>query len=477
MRVSEYYGLQRTQPTLDFVDVDIEGDASVFVDPRALRLLPSEWGNECVFLIQSFFRTVLKAIQDGDQERGRSLLRALREPNETHLGLSRGRARGRAIGYYSSGTVWDALSQSEAARSGLLEELEDTILMIEGISSDIISDIATNIIRQPLIRYTQEIAKYYGIPLVPDVDSGPIWDSEHSHWHSVLTPLPITKWGKLLLVPKVIVRRRMDYDVGEYFRNYLLEHLREAELSANTELVYLLKDGRPKVNKKDVEAKFGSGKAMIVRETRNHPEILDEYRKDKRNRYQPPLDHLDISLAEGTPQPEWDNLFQSLIEIPTGQEHFSQFENAVEALLTALFYPSLANPVKQLEIHEGRKRIDLTYTNVATSGFFSWLSMHYSAPHIFIECKNYGREIGNPELDQLGGRFSPSRGQFGIIVCRSFENKDLFIRRCRDTANDQRGFIIPIDDDDLRILIEEVKSRSHEARYEFLYSSFGKLVM
>ena len=171
MRVSEYYGLQRTQPTLDFVDVDIEGDANVFIDPRALRLLPSEWGNECVFLIQSFFKTVLKAIQDGDQERGRSLLRALREPNETHLGLSRGRARGRAIGYYSSGTIWDALSQSEAAKSGLLEELEDTILMIEGISSDIISDIATNIIRRPLIRYTQETAKYYSIPLVPDVDS------------------------------------------------------------------------------------------------------------------------------------------------------------------------------------------------------------------------------------------------------------------------------------------------------------------
>ncbi len=477
MRVSEYYSFNRTQPTLDFVDVDIEGDASVFIDPRALRLLPSEWGNECVSLIQNFFREVLKAIQAGDQERGRSLLLALREPNETHLGLSRGRARGRAIGLYSAGAVWDALSQSEAARSGLLEELEDTILMIEGISSDIISDIATNIIREPLIRYTQEVAEYYGIPLVPDVNSGPMWDPENVRWYSAFTSLPVTEEGKLLLVPKVIVRRRMDYDVGEYFRHYLLEHLREAELSANTELVHLLRDGSPKVNKKDVEAKYGSGKAMIVRETRNHPEILDEYRKDKRNRYQPPLDHLDISLAEGTPQPEWDILLQTLIEIPTGQDYFSQYENSVEALLSALFYPSLTNPVKQLQIHEGRKRIDLTYTNVASHGFFHWLSMHHSASHIFIECKNYGRELGNPELDQMGGRFSPSRGQFGIITCRSFENKDLFIKRCRDTANDQRGFIVPLDDEDLKVLVDEVKEQVHEARFEFLYSCFAKLVM
>lgn len=477
MRVSEYYQLGRTQPTLDFVDVDIEGDASVFVDPRALRLLPSEWGSECVFLIQNFFREVLKAIQSGDQERGRYLLLALREPNETHLGLSRGRARGRAIGLYSAGAIWDALSQSEASKSGLLEELEDTILMIEGISADIISDIATNIIREPLIRYTQEVAKYYGILLVPGINSGPMWNAENARWHSDFVSLPMTEQGKLLLVPKVIVRKRMDYDVGEYYRHYLIEHLREAELSANTELVYLLRDGSPKVNKKDVAAKYGFGKAVIVQETRNHPEILEKYRKDKRGRYQPPLDHLEISLAEGTPQPDWDNLLQTLIDLPTGQEHFSQYEKAVEGLLTALFYPSLTNPVKQLQIHEGRKRIDLTYTNVATYGFFHWLSMHYSASHIFIECKNYGREIGNPELDQIAGRFSPSRGQFGIITCRSFENKELFVRRCRDTTNDQRGFIIPLDDDDLRILVEEVKGQIREARFDFLYSCFKKLVM
>ena len=328
-----------------------------------------------------------------------------------------------------------------------------------------------------MIRYTQEVAEYYGIPLVSNVNSGPLWDPENARWHSAFVSLPMTEHGKLLFVPKVIVRIRMDYDVSEYYQHYLLEHLREAELSANTELVYLLRNGSPKVNKKDLIAKYGSGKAMIVRETRNHPEILDEYRKDKRNRYQPPLDHLDISLAEGTPQPDWDNLLQTLIEIPTGQEYFSQYENAVEALLTALFYPSLTNPVKQLQIHEGRKRIDLTYTNVASHSFFQWLSMHHSASHIFIECKNYGREIGNPELDQIAGRFSPSRGQFGIITCRSFENKELFLKRCRDTANDQRGFIIPLDDDDLRVIVEEVKAQVHEARFEFLYSCFAKLVM
>ena len=41
MRVSEYFQLSRAQPTLEFVDVNIQGDTKVFVDPRSLRLIDS----------------------------------------------------------------------------------------------------------------------------------------------------------------------------------------------------------------------------------------------------------------------------------------------------------------------------------------------------------------------------------------------------------------------------------------------------
>src|SRR5262245_50355507 len=143
MRVSDYYNLGRTQPSLDFVDVDIFTDTPIFVDPRALKLLPSRWGDECVSLIQSFFRTVLEAIHNDKHEHARNLLRVLREPNETHLGLSKGASRGHALGTESARDVWQTLSKSEAVKSGLLEDLEDTILMVRGISSDIISDITT----------------------------------------------------------------------------------------------------------------------------------------------------------------------------------------------------------------------------------------------------------------------------------------------------------------------------------------------
>jgi len=130
MRVSEYFGLNRSQPSLDFVDVDIYGDIEVFIDPRALRLLQSKWGDECVSLVQDFFRTVLDSIKAGDNEKAQRLLLALHEPNETHLGLSKDKSRGRALGEESSYSVYLVLSQSEAAKSGLLEDLEDTVLFV-----------------------------------------------------------------------------------------------------------------------------------------------------------------------------------------------------------------------------------------------------------------------------------------------------------------------------------------------------------
>jgi hypothetical protein len=222
MRISKKYRLGLTQPSLDFVDVDTKNDTKVFLSPTAISSLPSDWGDTSVSLIQNFFRHVLDLIKQGRHENAEALLRILREPNETHLGLSRGRSQGRALGKGSAKELWKALSKSKAAQSGLLVDLEDAALMIEGISVDIISDITTNIIRGPLIEYTQRMCEQHGIPTVDGVESGPVWNPQATQWTNDFARLPVTESGKLLLVPKAIVRQRPDYDAGEYYRHFLL---------------------------------------------------------------------------------------------------------------------------------------------------------------------------------------------------------------------------------------------------------------
>lgn len=116
----------------------------------------------------------------------------------------------------------------------------------------------------------------------------------------------------------------------------------------------------------------------------------------------------------------------------------------------------MIDPQVEQALHQGRKRVDIGYTNTARSGLFAWLIQHcIPCQHLFAECKNYTGDPANPELDQLSGRYSPLRGQVGLLVCRTFSDKALFLQRCKDTAQDRRGFCLPLDDDDFAELVTD----------------------
>jgi hypothetical protein len=451
-KVSEYYNLGRTQPSLDFVDVDVAGDVQVFVDPRAIRLLHTEWGEQCRELLTTFFSEVLSAIQADDVRRARQLMSRLREPNETHLGFSVGRSRGHGLGLVASESVADALSASRAARSGLLKDLEDSVLLVPRVGHDIVSDITTNVLRGPLIAYTQAQAAYHDIP-TEEVSSGPVWNPI-GQWEEGFVRLPTPRGRKLLLVPKSLVRVRMDFNKDEYYGDYLIPLLQAEELERpGSELVQMLRSG-PRVTKKEIKEKYGTSKDAVAELTTTHRQALEAYRRQKGQWISPPLNHDQLADLTGTDPPDLHALLAAVRAAPPGPEHAGTYHRAVEALLTALFYPALTDPELENRIHSGRKRIDIRYTNVARRGFFDWLVRHrVPTAHVYVECKNYTGDPGNPELDQLAGRFSPLRGQVGLLVCRTLTDKALFIQRCRDTALDRRGYCLPLDDDDLTQLV------------------------
>ena len=427
MRVSKYFKIGRDQATLDFVDVDYNKDTRLFLSPRALANLPSDWGDECVHLVQDFFKAVLGHIKAGHHKAAEELLLELREPNETHLGLSTGKSRGRALGEGSAHDVWRALTHSRAATSGLITDLEDTALLIEGVGVDIISDITTNIIRGPLIHYTQEMSKMYGIALTPNVPTGPIWDPKSKTWQDRYEDLPVTPTGKLLLVPKAIVRQHLAYSLDDYYRKCLIPHFRAIEIKADSPLVHILKGTKErKVYSKEIREKYGDKKSDVVEHTLSDPEIFQKYKDERGKTPFSALGHELIAAVGGVKEPDWKKLMSDLRSVSAGKEEASKYEDKVEAMMTALFYPALTNPTIQHEIHAGRKRIDITYTNMASEGFFRWVSIHYPAARIVIECKNYASDIANPELGSNDWPiFSKSRSRGNNCMPRVQKQKTL----------------------------------------------------
>ena len=160
-----------------------------------------------------------------------------------------------------------------------------------------------------------------------------------------------------------------------------------------------------------------------------------------------------------------ETLSSALASIQPGNTAYRDYHNLMIGIVEFLFYPNLLCPRKETEINQGRKRIDITMENGAKEGIFYRLHDVRDLPCSFvaIECKNYSTEVANPELDQLAGRFSANRGKFGILCCRNFEDRGLFIERCRDTLRDGHGLIIPLDDSTilglLSLIQQEERSR------------------
>ncbi len=207
---------------------------------------------------------------------------------------------------------------------------------------------------------------------------------------------------------------------------------------------------------------------------RAHPQVLESYKTLKGA--QGPLDQEDIE--QGFDERAFAAALRAqLPNIAEGNQAASQYHSFAMGICTLLFYPSLICPVKEHEIHQGRKRIDIKYTNAADRGFFHRMlaSPQTRAISVFVECKNYRKELDNPELDQLSGRFGHQRGFFGMIVCRRMDDRARIIQRCRDTANDKRGYMLVLEDQDIATLLQFVEQKRRRGIDTFLQARFDEI--
>jgi hypothetical protein len=267
----------------------------------------------------------------------------------------------------------------------------------------------------------------------------------------------------------------------------VLPFLQGVELrKRRSSLVWVVRTGRKKgerrVYKKDIEAqekrRRGDGsKSIAARNTIKYPEILDGYKAAKDRVFRAP-DSIEF-LAEkvGTPKPNWTKLLKDVLDCTPGKADATKYHRAIEALLTALFNPSLVDPQMEKDIAASTKRIDIRYRNMARGGFFKWFTDgHQKAPWVAVECKNYKEDPKNPEVAQIAGRLTKRRGLLGFLVCREIKNRKAFLTRCRDELNHQDRYIIGLDDVILSDLVAARKADDYTAFSKILSDLVDKLV-
>ncbi|NBC32915.1 MAG: hypothetical protein GVY13_09600 [Alphaproteobacteria bacterium] len=480
MRFSEIFSIGLGQPQLDFVDIKPDCDTPLFIDPFAISLRGDAWSEICHQHITHFFQTALDHIRAGRDQQARQMLNGLSEPNATCLGLSRGLPAGRGVGGRQALDLYESLAASQAAKNGLLEELAECDLFVPGIARDKISDITTNIIRRPLIEYTQQQCALHGIILKGDFPSGHFWDMEAGAWREEYVRIPVVNHKKLILVPKYSVRRSMALQSQEFYSQHILNFIQEEQFARGSPLVRVLASGeRRPPTKKTLKEHFLFSKEFVASFSEAHPDVLKAYKRfyAEIEGAGGPLRHQDFD--DGFDEAVFSKaLAAALPNIPSGNADAGKYHTFIMGALEFIFWPNLIYPIKEHEVHEGRKRIDITYTNAAKDGFFFRAHTDYDIASrlIMVECKNYSKDPANPEFDQLAGRFGVNRGKLGMLLYRMVEDYDRLCTRCRDTAQDGRGFMIALGDQQVIEFLNLIADGQRKAIDARLQAIFNRLI-
>ncbi|MBF0216129.1 MAG: hypothetical protein HQL30_03930 [Candidatus Omnitrophica bacterium] len=125
MKFSKAFKLNKTQPELDFVDIDLKTDIPLFIDPYAISKRNDLWSVECHNIIVEYFQLVIDAIKNDEEKVAIKMLSRLNETNETHLGFSTGKSQGKGVSGTQSALLYKKLKESSAVKTGFITELSD----------------------------------------------------------------------------------------------------------------------------------------------------------------------------------------------------------------------------------------------------------------------------------------------------------------------------------------------------------------
>lgn len=303
MNISLHYNLGSQQPNLNFVDIKLNTDNLLFVDPRLIENSNDRYAKLMQARIEAFWGELIKRVKSKDVKKIYQLLSGLKEPNETRLGYAFSTPRGKSVGSKSKPKIIDAIQRNKAVKTGLLSHFSDVEFFIEDVGSDRISDITTKIIKEVLIDYTQEQCRLHNIPM-KEVYQDDIFDYKTLKWLRKKVFLPVYHNKAIIFTPKNIVRLEgvAGQNVACFYRfairNFIV-HDKEMLVDVSASGV----DG--KLLLKDIKATHPISKESLTNWGIKYGKLLVDYKTDHlKGRLRPLTDDeiVDIVYDQGLSQ-------------------------------------------------------------------------------------------------------------------------------------------------------------------------------
>ncbi|WP_144721719.1 hypothetical protein [Agrococcus jejuensis] len=229
--ITEHFNIPGPVP---FIDLDVAIDNRLFVDPHAVRLMktPKPYADDAVHCIDTFLTEIVRCITSGnpaDLRRGEDLLQHFKEPWETRMGMSKRGFRGHGGAEDIGSAIWKALTEDLIAlvHVGILRQLDELPMFVEGVDRDITSDLTTRLMFEPLGRFTEAMVRQY--PEFTTNGNGtkrvtrPVWNPTTADWDEATFDLPSADGRPLLLVPNGWARPTLLMSATRFYEKTILD--------------------------------------------------------------------------------------------------------------------------------------------------------------------------------------------------------------------------------------------------------------
>lgn len=231
--ISTYFDLNLKQEDLDFLDVKLDDDNLLFIDPRLLEKSKAKSIVPMSGLLYRFLGHLILSVVSNKLDKTRELLSGIKEPKETRLGYGDGNSDGNSAGPVLKEELIKSIINNPIIREQKINNFSEIGFYVEKLSCDRISDITTKIIESELITYTQKQCKKHSIPLKIIKKKKLILNASTLEWENLNVELPIYidsngNEKPIIFVPKTIAYTSSGFSSSflsfyRFARNYIIE--------------------------------------------------------------------------------------------------------------------------------------------------------------------------------------------------------------------------------------------------------------
>ncbi|EDS7422417.1 hypothetical protein X711_003820 [Salmonella enterica subsp. houtenae] len=431
-RITDHYGIHKSQADLDFAIQFFDEDIPLYVDPFLLWKSPSLQDQALHTAITNSFNHLNYLMKKRREEEAADTLINLSECSEIGLGVSKSR-RGVKIGLKQANEILRLFNDVPEYSQFGFTHFEVIQLYVSGISKDRVSDIACNYIKSFLIDYTIEQSEINGIPMEGVILDAVYNYQKHTFDFNKKIRLPVNPKTKepLIFTPKRWLRFNPWINFEDYFASYCP---RDEIFNPNEP----------------------EERVKILNFNRENYGVIEEYVKYKSRTSQ---DCQNDPLFSQIPVLSAKRKLAELLKLKTGKEDGAdmRYEDLSADLLATLFYPHLDFANTQSRTESGRHIRDLIFYNNRDVDFLDEIFNEYDNRQLVIEMKNV-KAIDRDHINQLNRYLQPNIGRFGIFLTRNPLPKAMY-KNTIDLWSSQRKCIIAITDDDLKLMVDVYESK------------------